>query len=171
MTEDGAMGNPAHTIIQADEPHHFAMASSLFQEYAAQLGIDLCFQDFPSELNALADRYGPPSGCLLLVMRGSKAVGCGAVRGLIDGACEMKRLYIRSDERGANLGRRVAERLVERARELGYERMLLDTLAEMTTAQNLYRSLGFRETGPYYRNPLPRVVYMELDLRNVERNP
>jgi ribosomal protein S18 acetylase RimI-like enzyme len=108
--------------------------------------------------------YGPPSGRLVLVMNGTTPVGCGALRWLSAGVCEMKRLYIRSDARGASLGRRVAEHLVESARTLGYEKMRLDTLSDMAPAQSLYRSLGFREIAPYYSNPLSNSVYMELSL-------
>jgi putative acetyltransferase len=42
--------------------------------------------------------------------------------------------------------------------------MLLDTLEEMTAARTLYRSLGFRDIAPYYRNPSSGIVYMELGL-------
>jgi putative acetyltransferase len=150
--------------VVAEAPHQFETASLLFQEYAAQLGIDLCFQDFAAELKALPMMYGPPSGCLVLAMNGATPVGCGALRRLSDGVCEMKRLYIRRAARGAGLGRRLAERLVDEARILGYETMRLDTLVDMRPAQNLYRSLGFREIKAYYANPLSNSLYLELAL-------
>jgi ribosomal protein S18 acetylase RimI-like enzyme len=157
-----------YALVEAQNPRHFASAATLFQEYAAQLGVDLCFQGFAAELTQLPLMYGPPAGCLVLVMRGSTPVGCGAVRRLADGLCEMKRLYIRGDARGAQLGRRVAEHLIERARALGYRTMRLDTLKDMTSARSLYRSLGFREIAAYYDNPLADSVYLELAIAGLD---
>jgi ribosomal protein S18 acetylase RimI-like enzyme len=155
-----------YELIEARTAGHFETAGMLFREYAAELGVDLCFQEFAAELRALPDMYAPPAGCLLLAVDGAEAVGCGAVRRLSAGACEMKRLYVRSRARGAALGRRLAERLITRGRELGYDTMRLDTLADMAAATSLYRSLGFREIGAYYANPLSNPVYMELALAN-----
>lgn len=42
----------------------------------------------------------------------------------------------------------------------------IDTLAQLYEAMALYRSLGFKKRDPYYHNPLPGVVYWELDLTN-----
>jgi ribosomal protein S18 acetylase RimI-like enzyme len=166
---DVAVSGGGHRLIEAVEAHHFESARLMFQEYAAQLGIDLCFQGFAAELEDLPGMYGPPRGALFLVMRGATAVGCGALREFAAGVCEMKRLYVRSTERGAHLGRQVATSLMDRARMLGYREMVLDTLADMAAARSLYRSLGFRETEPYYRNPLPGVVYMKADLGGTPR--
>jgi len=165
MHDEAPLRDAGYTLVEGSAPQHYEMAGALFREYAAQLAVDLCFQDFASELQQLPVMYGEPTGCLLLVMQGDRPVGCGALRKLSEGVCEMKRLYIRSEARGANLGRRVAQRLVERAAALGYEAMRLDTLADMAPAQNLYRSLGFREIAAYYSNPLSNSVYMELSLR------
>jgi putative acetyltransferase len=154
-----------YIVSEAAAAADFAAGRALFEEYAAQLKIDLCFQGFAAELDQLAQIYAPPTGSLLLARRGDQPVGCGAIRRLSGQSCEMKRLYIRPADRGAKLGRVIAQALLVRARALGYTSVRLDTLAEMIPARALYRSLGFREIAPYYDNPLPQVVYMELDLQ------
>jgi ribosomal protein S18 acetylase RimI-like enzyme len=159
---------PAYRITEAASVAQFDAARSLIEEYAAQIGtsmgVDLGFQNLSAELDQLSSMYGPPSGCLLLAGRADEWVGCCALRRFSDEVGEMKRLYVKPTARGADLGRRLTERLVARARALGYRRMVLDTLQGMVAAQTLYRSMGFRETDPYYFNPMPGVAYMELDL-------
>lgn len=151
-------------IVQACTPAQFDAAQALFREYAATLDFNLCFQSFEAELSALPTMYGPPSGCLLLAFEDTTPVGCVGLRNAGDGACEMKRLYVRPAARGTGLGRRLAEAVVDEARRLGYQRMILDTLETMQAARSLYASLGFVVTTPYYHNPLRGVVYMTRDL-------
>ena len=163
------MNVPSDVHIQpAGTPEHYETARVLFVEYQAQLGIDLCFQGFNEELARLPDMYGPPAGRLLLASAaaGHDPIGCVGVRALAGDAraCEMKRLYVKPEGRGGGAGRALATASIDAARQMGYSRMVLDTLESMVTARALYTELGFRETSPYYPNPINGVTYLELTL-------
>jgi putative acetyltransferase len=140
----------------------------IFREYAAGLGVDLCFQNFEAELAGLPGEYAAPAGHLLLALVDGAIAGCGGFRALTDSdhanACEMKRLYVRPAFRRFGLGRRLAEALMDEARRCGYSVMLLDTLDDMEAARELYASLGFVDTAPYYYNPIPGAHYLRAGL-------
>ena len=153
-------------LIQAETNDEIESARELFREYASGLGIDLCFQNFDKELAQLPGDYVPPTGRLFLALEDDATIGCVALRKIGDGVCEMKRLYVRPEFRGTGLGRTLTEAIIEAAREIGYDRMRLDTLpGKMDRAIAMYRSLGFREIEPYYQNPVQDAVFMELILR------
>ena len=141
---------------------------SLFREYAAALGVDLCFQNFEAELVGLPGEYQAPRGALLLAWVDGVPAGCVAMRPLPEvdhtDACEMKRLYVRRAFRRLGLGRLLAQRLMDAATQAGYSCMLLDTLDDMESARGLYESLGFQEIAPYYFNPIPGAHYLKVEL-------
>jgi GNAT superfamily N-acetyltransferase len=141
-------------------------ARELFSEYQAELGLDLGFQGFQEELAGLPGKYGPPGGALLLVEENGFPAACGAIRDLGEGICEIKRLFVRPAFRRRGLARQISVALIERAQELGYERVRLDTLRRLEGAFDLYLSLGFTEIPPYNFNPEPDIVYLERELGN-----
>jgi ribosomal protein S18 acetylase RimI-like enzyme len=151
-------------LITAGSDAHFEDGKMLFREYAASLPIDLAFQRFEEELEAVQEQYGPPSGALVLAYAGERAVGCAGVRSKGEGIAELKRMYVQPEFRGHQLGRLLLERSVSIARDLGYERLRLDTLASMTGARRLYESFGFETIPAYYANPHEDAIYMEKAL-------
>jgi putative acetyltransferase len=159
-----------HRIEDASGPAAAQLVEvrALFREYAASLGVDLCFQNFEAELGALPGDYAAPSGALLLATVDGQPAGCGALRPLTDvdyaNACEMKRLYVRRAFRGFGLGRLMAQQLLDLATEAGYRTLLLDTLDDMESARGLYASMGFEEIPPYYFNPIPGAHYLKVEL-------
>ncbi|MEJ2720710.1 MAG: GNAT family N-acetyltransferase [bacterium] len=157
--------NPARIVV-ADTKERVRRARELCEEYARSLGFDLDFQDFDEELASFPGSYTPPSGCLLLAEIGDEAVGCVALRRLSDDVCEMKRLFVRPDYRGAQTGKRLAEAVIREACRIGYERMRLDAIRSMTAAVALYRSLGFVEIPQYRVNPIDGALFFELVLRH-----
>lgn len=152
-------------LTQVQRASEVDEARVLFREYAASLGIDLCFQNFDKEVAGLPGDYAPPSGRLYLATENDEVAGCIALRKIGDDTCEMKRLYVRPAFRGTGLGRKLTERIIADARAIGYERLRLDTLpGKMDQAIVLYRSLGFKNIAPYYDNPYDDMAFMELEL-------
>jgi len=157
--------NAGIVIVPARLPADLPRVRELFREYVDSLGVDLSFQDFDAELADLPGKYAPPAGRLLLAWHQGEPAGCVAMRPLRDGDCEMKRLYVRPRAQGGGLGRGLAERICEEARDAGYRRICLDTLPTMAAAHKLYLSLGFRSIAPYVFNPIPGTKYLALVLR------
>jgi ribosomal protein S18 acetylase RimI-like enzyme len=122
---------------------------------------------YEAELRSLPGPYAPPGGALLVAATQDRVVGCVALKPIGEGVCEMKRLFVDSTAHGQGFGDALARAVVERARALGYSKMMLDTGPLQVEAQTLYRKLGFRDVPPYYElSPELRdwLVFMELDL-------
>lgn len=149
---------PAWTAADLDD------ARRLFRDYQREIRVDLCFQGFEEELATLPGRYAMPDGRLYLAKRGGEVVGCIALRRFDGDSGEVKRLYVAPAHRGAKIGDALAGKVVDAAREIGYRRLVLDTLALMHAARRLYARHGFHEIAPYYDNPLPGAIYMALEL-------
>jgi putative acetyltransferase len=158
-----------YTITPALAPTDYTTASVLFQAYASSLDIDLTFTN---ELVKLQEMYSSPTGILLLARLESAtnkdAIGCVGVRSLDPSLwiCEMRRLYVGHNGRGKGVSKALALRAMLEAKQLGYVKIRLDTLATMTAALELYRGVhvGFRVIEACYHNPLDGVVYLEADL-------
>lgn len=162
------MPRPTIELITPDSHEHLDAMRQIFTEYAEQLGIDLCFQNFEAELADLPGEYSPPSGALLLALVDGDVAGCCGLRALdsVDypNAAEMKRLYVRKAFRRFGLGRQLAEAALDAARVAGYHCVLLDTLDDMESARALYAELGFADIPLYYHNPIPGAHYLKADL-------
>jgi ribosomal protein S18 acetylase RimI-like enzyme len=155
-----------NSIISVDSKEDLKIVRELFEEYARSLGFDLHFQEFNKELADLPGDYAPPDGCILLAKANDQIAGCVALRKMDNNICEMKRLYVRKAFRGKGIGKKLSVAIIEKAREMGYKSMRLDTVPFMKEAIALYQSLGFKEIEPYRYNPIEGATFMELKIQN-----
>jgi predicted GNAT family acetyltransferase len=85
-----------------------------------------------------------PDGRLFYAERDGQPAGCVGIRPLSAGLCEMKRLYVEPSQRGFGVGRDLTLAAIKAAKEIGYRKLLLDTLPAMRVAVKLYREMGFQ---------------------------
>ena len=143
----------------------------LFQEYTDMILANvpafrayLDIQHYDDETAHLEHKYGPPEGRLYLARWDGAAAGCAGLRRLDENRCELKRLYVRPAFRGRQIGEALLLRLIDAARSIGYQHMLLDTLPFMDSALRLYRRFGFRPIPCYNDSPLEETIYLGLEL-------
>jgi len=98
---------------------------------------------------------------------GPVLLGCGALKELDPKHGEVKSMRTPNALRRRGAGRALLERIIEVARERGYERLSLETasMEAFTPAQKLYESFGFGYCGPFgdYVED-PNSVFMTLRL-------
>lgn len=150
--------------------------AALFSEYTkALVEGDPAFraylekQGYDDELVHPERKYGLPRGRLYIARIEGEPAGCVALRPLDERRCEMKRLYVRPAYRERGLGGQLIQRVIDEARSIGYECLLLDTLPFLTDAIGMYRRRGFVDIPSYNNNPMENLVYMRFDLQ--ERKP
>ena len=129
--------------------------------------MEISYQGIEDELASLPGKYAAPEGRLILAFEAKQPVGCAALRPIDEQICELKRMYVLPQYRGQGVGKTLAQRLIEEARQVGYHLMRLDTGNFLTSAIKLYESLGFKQIEPY--NQVPEeirkiAIFMELDL-------
>ena len=156
------MGDQSPIFIQpARSLQDLEATRTLFVSYAEALGLDLAFQKFDDELRSLPGNYAFPAGEILLARDGSNTIlGCVAMRPLGLGCCEMKRLYVLPTGRGLGLGKKLVDKILKVAAQLGYHEIKLDTLSSMQAAIALYENAGFFPTTPYYDTPLEGTIFL-----------
>ena len=155
---------PTTEIVEVAHPYQVEQVRGLLRSYQAKLPDQLRFSD--SEWQELPGAYSPPDGALVLARVSGQPAGCVGLRPFpLDGACEMKRLYVSPIFRGVHLGVTLVEEIIRIAHTIGYSRMRLDThTASMGTAVALYHRFGFVEVPA---EPMPQIeglTYMELRL-------
>ena len=102
-------------------------------------------EELHADLRAQAEVLFHDPGRLYLGYVESEPVSLGLLKPVGEGEGELKRMFVRPAYRGRGFGSTMLHRLVADARELGYERLRLETFPFMESAIALYRKNGFQD--------------------------
>jgi GNAT superfamily N-acetyltransferase len=164
------------TLRRVNWPKDIDTVRRLFQDYrdwiadhrdtaaSADSRVEIGLRQIDQQIAELPGPYGPPRGEIILAFARKALVACGALRELEPKVGEIKRIYVRADHRGPGFGPRLTRALLRRARELGYERVRVDTLPTMAAAIQFYQEMGFRPIPAYWPHPVPGALFFESNL-------
>jgi ribosomal-protein-alanine N-acetyltransferase len=92
-----------------------------------------------------------------------------AVASVVEGLAELETIAVAPERRRQGMARRLFTALTAELRPAGAREFILEVRASNHPAQELYRSLGFAESGRrprYYHDPVEDAVLMNLPLEN-----
>jgi putative acetyltransferase len=80
------------------------------------------------------------------------AIACGALKHFDDSSAEIKRMYVKPTYRGRGLSKLILRQLEDYAKELNYQRLILETGLKQPEAMNLYIKFGYKPLECYGRH-------------------
>lgn len=134
-------------IRQADNSEVASVIRTVMPEFGAR-GPGFAIND--PEVDAMFEAYSQPRAAFYVLEADDRRVVGGGGFALLTGAddsetCELRKMYFLPEARGNGHGKHVLSTCVERARELGFTRMYLETLTGMDAAMHLYERFGFEK--------------------------
>ena len=142
----------------------YRVAHEIFNE-PLPLEESIAYYESRGELKDMDDiqhNYFENGGVFLVMLDDNQLIGTGAIRYLEEGICELKRLWLLFEYHGKGLGYCMVVELLRFAREMGYEKIRLETApVHQLRAHALYKRLGFYEI-PRYQTTHPDDIAMEM---------
>ena len=136
--------------IRRYEPRDYERVVELHVLGLRQTGTDLGPGTWDRDVaspEALAATYLDVRGDFLVGEIDGVIVAIGALRPFDDTRVELKRVRVHPDHQRLGIGDAIVERLEQRAQELGYDAIHLDTTTQQEPAIAMYRKRGYSEIG------------------------
>ena len=79
-------------------------------------------------------------------------IACGALKHFDDSTAEVKRMFVKPQYRGRGLSKLILIQLEHYAKELNYQRLILETGLKQPEAMSLYNKFGYKSLKCYGRH-------------------
>lgn len=132
-------------IQQSDDAELGKLIKSVLAEYKANKPGTAYFDESTAHLSEV---FKAAKSAYWVLIENNKIIGGAGVfptSGLPDQTCELVKLYLYPEARGRGFGKLLMEKCFEAAKELGYEKIYLETMPELNQAVNMYEKMGFEK--------------------------
>ena len=131
------------TIQKTDNPELAKIVKDTLAEFGANKPNTVYFDP---TTDTLFELFQTPRSIYFVAESAGKIVGGGGIfptDGLPEDTCELVKMYLLPDARGLGLGRQLIEKCIQKAAELGYHKIYLETMPELKQALNVYAKFDF----------------------------
>ncbi|HSR37731.1 MAG TPA: GNAT family N-acetyltransferase [Phnomibacter sp.] len=138
------------TITPDDNAALARIIRSTLEEFKANHPGTVYYDEETDQLSRVFEATG--SWYFVAEAQGEIVGGAGIfpTNGLPEGTCELVKMYLLPSARGTGLGKCLLHSCFDKARELGYTQMYLETMPELIIAVPMYEKNGFK----YLEGPL-----------------
>lgn len=96
------------------------------------------------DLDAIEAHYSNNDGYFGVVEEGDCIVATIGLYRIDATTCELRKMYVLPSQRGKGLGRELLAFALNRAKNMGFERVVLETASPLNEAISLYKRFGFQ---------------------------
>lgn len=100
------------------------------------------------DLDSIERTYRDNGSYFGVVEEQGRIVATVALLRIDEATCELRKMYVLADQRGRGLGRQLLTLALDKARQAGFKRVVLETASPLYEAIALYRRFGFRAYQP-----------------------
>lgn len=134
-------------VIREIRPEDNANVAQVIRKVLIEIGVPKIGTAYADEaLDRMYENYNVPRADYFLVIEDEKILGCAGIAQLENyegNVCELQKMYFLKEARGRGLGAQMMQVCLDRTKEYGYEKVYLETMPYMKSAQNLYKKSGF----------------------------
>ncbi len=141
------MDYSVRNIRKDDNPVLARIIRQTLEEFGA-VKPDTVYYDKTTD--ALYESFQKERSFFFVIEWNDEIVGSGGIyptEGLPLDTCELVKMYLVPKARGMGLGKMMLEKCEQKARELGYTKIYLESMPELTLALNMYKRSGYTDIG------------------------
>ena len=130
----------------------------------AEYGLEPAPDGIDRDLSDIEEHYIRRGGTFeVLEDREGNLVGTVGLYPFSEGKIELRKMYFLPEIRGKGLGKKTLIRMINFARDKGYDQMVLETASVLKEAIGLYKSFGFQHLEEKHTPRCDQSLYLDLD--------